>query len=277
MTRVPPHGTPFRYQGPRRHNRWQPCRCEACRAAYRRQAKEEALRRHRGIPAYENGAVVTAHIEKLLASGWTSQSIADTAEVSVRSVWNWRNGSYSGVQHSQATRVLALRPGDHTPLALTSIGSTRRLQALSAMGWSLTWCVQQLGITRRWGCQIIAGHCPQVSVETAQRIEDLYRRYAMQPGPSRDAKAAARRNNWAPAIAWDDIDDPEALPEVGDTHAVDSPQVAATAAAEEIRYLASCSVSTHEIARRVGRSEPYVRSQLSGRRIPGQLCQEAAA
>ena len=38
---------------------------------------------------------------------------------------------------------------------------------------------------------------------------------------------------------------------------------------QEIRHLAGFGLSTYEIARRVGRSEKYVREQIAGRRGPG--------
>lgn len=209
--RIPPHGTYGRYQGPRRHNRWQPCRCDLCRAAATRQAKARELRRLRGIPSYVDRAPVAAHVQKLLAAGWDKTEIADAAKVSRRTVYNVLHSDLRTVQAATAAALVTLRPED-APSWRPVLGATRRVRALSAMGWPLWWTAAQAGLSETGLRDICRGRTQVISRARFEALDRVYRKYAMRPGPSDAARSTARAKKWVTAAAWNDIDDPADRP-----------------------------------------------------------------
>lgn len=211
---TPPHGTPSRYQGSRRNNNWAPCRCDFCRAAWRRDCKIRDLRKLRGAPPYVDRAVIVAHINRLIDSGWNLTAIYTTAGVSRRALWSWLNGTVEGVQHAVAARILALRPVPRTPDLVPAIGTARRLQALAAMGWPVTRSGIEAGISDTHARNLAAGRHQHVTREVAAKVAAYYRPRCLRPGPSACAKTVALRNGWVTALAWDDIDDPNDRPHI---------------------------------------------------------------
>lgn len=209
--RIPAHGTPGRYQGPRRHTRWQACRCAACRAAALRMAKAQQLRRLRRIPGYMDRVLVAAHTQKLLDAGWTRQEIAAAAQVSRKTAFNVLNSNAAAVQFATAQVLLRLRPQD-APSVRPAIGATRRVRALCAMGWPLWWQAQRVGLSETGLRSISSGRTRHVSREHFDAINRVYRTHCMQLGPSEAARKAARAKQWATAAAWNDIDDPNDRP-----------------------------------------------------------------
>lgn len=209
--RIPAHGTPGRYQGPRRHQRWQPCRCPECRTAALRISKKQALRRLRGVPSYINRETVAAHVQTLLDGGWTRVQIADSAQIGRKTVWNVLHSSLPTVQTVTAQALLALEP-DAAPGFRPVLGATRRVRALSAMGWPLGWTAQQAGLSETGVRDISSGRTKNVSLDRFEAIDRVYRRYAVRLGPSDAAMKTARAKKWVTAAAWNDIDDPKDKP-----------------------------------------------------------------
>ncbi|WP_295694431.1 hypothetical protein, partial [Lapillicoccus sp.] len=65
----------------------------------------------------------------------------------------------------------------------------------------------------------------RISARAWRQVRQVYDRLSMTPGPSPTARARAAARGYAPPLAWDDdtIDDPRALPDLGDhpTHPLD--------------------------------------------------------
>jgi hypothetical protein len=111
-------------------------------------------------------------------------------------------------------------PGARVP----AIGTQRRIQALHAIGWTLSDVAAGIDADRRNFGRIFDQD--EVRAETAQAVRDLYRRAWDRP-PAEDTPTAAywaRRaredaaeRGWAPPMAWDDdaIDLPEGRPAKG--------------------------------------------------------------
>lgn len=100
-----------------------------------------------------------------------------------------------------------------------SIGTMRRLQALTARGWSNTDIGKHLGICPAAVTALRVDRRPQ-KLATAQRVADLYDRLWDKPPPGRYAVRVARQaaaRGWVPPLAWDcdDIDNPAAKPQTG--------------------------------------------------------------
>lgn len=98
---------------------------------------------------------------------------------------------------------------------IDAIGTRRRLQALSAIGWTQTHLADELEVSVQSLHQLATDERRTVTAVTAERVRELYDRLSMTPGPSAMARTTAKRNGWAPPLAWDDdtIDDPDAEPE----------------------------------------------------------------
>lgn len=210
--RIPPHGTPGRYQGPRRHNRWTACRCDLCRAAATRISKQQELRRLRGVPSYIDRETVAAHVRALLVGGWTRREIADTANVARRTVWNILNDAqFASVQNATAQALFGLDP-NAAPGFRPALGVCRRVRALCAMGWPLWWTAAKAGLSETGVRDISSGRTKSVSAARFDAIDRVYRTHAMRSGPSEAALKTARAKQWVTAAAWNDIDDPADSP-----------------------------------------------------------------
>jgi transcriptional regulator with XRE-family HTH domain len=116
--------------------------------------------------------------------------------------------------------------GDRT---VSPVGTVRRIQALMALGWSMAAVADRIGMESRqlwWTTRQ-----KYVRLATASRIAEVYDELA-DTRPPTDTKsqrisvaktlAHAKRQGYAPPIAWDDnIDDPDAEPYAGDDEGID--------------------------------------------------------
>jgi len=99
------------------------------------------------------------------------------------------------------------------PALVSTLGATRRVQALQAIGWSLHMLETRLGRSRSYLTALMARD--SMTVPTFEAIADLYDQLSMTPGPSRRAVGVAKRAGFVPPLAWDDIDN-DAAPSFGD-------------------------------------------------------------
>lgn len=122
-------------------------------------------------------------------------------------------------RHARTRRYL------HGPLKVAPLGTTRRLQALVALGYSTAQLDAALGQQRTYVLALLArDHL--IHRTTAHRVAALYDHLSMRPpdestqykkSAATRSRSLARRNGWAPPLAWEgiDIDDPAARPEIG--------------------------------------------------------------
>ena len=172
--------------------------------------------------------------------GWTRIAAAAGLESSV--VWKLIYGDRGRnlapskrIRPATADAILAvgldLAPGAR----IDSTGTARRIQALCALGYSLSQVGDQVGILRSNFTDIAHGR-GMVTVATAAAIRDLYDRWSMTIPPTETrvekyrvsrAKNYAKANGWVPPLAWDDdtIDDPSATHDANPTPAPNSTTV----------------------------------------------------
>lgn len=127
--------------------------------------------------------------------------------------------------HYSAHRKRQDKLGQWTPRQ-ASIGTSRRLRALIAMGYSQAHLAQLLDTHQSWVSKLVYNPRQRVNADTATKVVALYDRISMTPGPSDRARSSARRRRWAPPLAWDDdtIDDPNASPCLGIRRPVPFPE-----------------------------------------------------
>jgi len=118
---------------------------------------------------------------------------------------------------ARAERILAVSfdldkiPGERN---VDASGTRRRLEALMLAGWSQGHIGRALGVSR----QRVSTYRSSAHVEgaTARAVRDLFEQWWDKPGPEVRATNKAIREGFAPALAWDDIDDPNETPHVSE-------------------------------------------------------------
>lgn len=124
--------------------------------------------------------------------------------------------------HADYRRDLRTRQYLHGgALTVDGLGTRRRLQALVALGWSLHTVDRRLGRKVTY-CHNLISRGGDVLASTAEAIATIYDELCMTLPPTDTVhqrqivtrqKNVARRNGWAPPLAWDDIDrDPRPVP-----------------------------------------------------------------
>ena len=190
------------------------CRCPECVAVAARYAKGLEFDWHRGIKRLVDAKPAHDHINMLLAAGMRPAEIARaigyTKQLTVATLLK-----QGRIRRSTMQRVLAVAPPT-TPddLALVSpIGATRRLRALTVMGWSQVGISVESGLNECTISELINGHSQQIRYGTHRAVAAVYERLCMSHGGSNRAWLRGLRNKWAPPLAWDDIDDPNEIPQ----------------------------------------------------------------
>lgn len=204
------------------------CRCRPCRdaaSAYeRRRAKDRAY----GRDAYVDAAPARAHIQRLQAQGMGWKRIARAAGLNESVVWKIIYGDHSRnlapsrrVTPKTSEKILAVTLDLAPGATIDGTGTRRRLQALVAIGWSISELARRLdALPSNFGATIHGRK--QVTVATATKARDLYEQLWDTPAPPSGrhgsvpirARNYAKRMGWVPPLAWDDetIDDPAAAP-----------------------------------------------------------------
>jgi hypothetical protein len=104
------------------------------------------------------------------------------------------------------------------PRTTSSLGTSRRIQALVALGYTLGHIGGALGRSQDWAAKLAHRQDSYVRTTTAQKVDTLYRSWCMAPPPEGTgaerwqaaySRTIARKNGWAPPLAWDDIDHDE--------------------------------------------------------------------
>lgn len=186
------------------------------------------------------------------------------------------NGHQRGFQRGRAVH----RWHGTSPWVAT-IGARRRLQALTAAGWSTSQLATRLGVSKSAIAQLRSTGKDRMLAPTADTVAALYEDCWWRTPPGRyqaRAERYAEARGWVPPWRWDgrDIDDPAASPA---PELVDVDQVAVEEAiagrrvpltrAERRRVVGELrrrGVTAGEIARRVGATVRTVeRDKAAGR------------
>lgn len=248
------------------------CQRPECRA----RCNEYTRNRYRKVgygtwQPYVEAKPVQDHVAALRDAGASTPAIAKAAGVSTatlgRILYGW-NGQRpdAKMRRESAAALLAVRVED-CPVAdgvrVDATGTRRRIQALVAMGWSFTALAPEMGFHPRPLGDMARGNW--ISAGSARKVKAAYKRLihftpeqcGVQPQARALAKRVAAREGWVPPGAWDDIDDPACLPDLGTDDPVNRTTIAAYRHTE-IQHLASAGVSEHEIAERLGMARAYV-------------------
>jgi transcriptional regulator with XRE-family HTH domain len=200
------HGTLTRYKT-------HACRCVECMTVagvYQKRLRlDHARGRKRVVPADR----AHAHVQWLRSQGMTWTAIADAMGYTSSTVVH-RITRRPRIRVSTLNRLLAVQPRVTSDRSLvSSAGARRRLQALACAGWSLAEVSRRTGIATSVLSDIRRGRFTETRAYVAALIRDVYDDLAYEQGTSARARSQAQRAGWAPAAAWDHIDDPCATPQ----------------------------------------------------------------
>lgn len=200
-------------------SQWTMCRCAPCRADMNRKAK----RRRAGLAVVDDQRPAAwARVVAWVEAGYSLAVIANLAGVGRNAAYGMVRDAKAGhnrpIHHSTAARILAaprqaVEGGGWVP----SIGTVRRLRALTVMGWSMPELAARCGIGESTLHALRDPKHATTRPRFAAAVRALYDELSMTPGPNRWAATRAVRKGWMPPLAWDDatIDDPAAQPDAG--------------------------------------------------------------
>jgi len=228
------HGTASAYNNHK-------CRCLECKAANsaRERDRTRAKLYKRWESKFVDAAPVRSHLEALVKQGWGTRTIAlksgvhRTQIINVlygRSSSDPRPAEVSRVLKVNAEKLLALRFDTDVPdgVSVGARGMHRRMQALTAQGFSLSWQARQIGWSMQNYSQLLKRS--SVSAATFNKVKNLFEAYEMrwaEPKTQQEKAAVTRAlrmahaRNWVVAAAWDDIDRDEHPPVPLDTGLLD--------------------------------------------------------
>ncbi|GGU52228.1 hypothetical protein [Streptomyces lavendofoliae] len=253
------------------------CRLPECVA--RHNAYQRRVYRQKGYGTWQplvDAAPVRQHINNLRAAGHSIPEIQKQAGVGAatlaRVLYDGTNKRAERIRPEVAERILAvpLTPAPVKPSTIIdATGTRRRLQALVSMGWTLTALGPRLGFHPRQLTGLLYGD--RVLASTARRVADGYRVVqTLDPVahgvPQRSATLSrnlAARQGWHGPLAWDDIDNPAAEPEVLEPYAPPAANGRDSMRIPEIRHLLGLGESPASIARQMGGNEKYIRDLIT--------------
>jgi predicted DNA-binding protein (UPF0251 family) len=150
----------------------------------------------------------------LQASGMSQTLIARRAGVSQAVISYLTTGRSKTCQVEKARRILAVQPRQFDGNAeRPALGFTRRIRALYSLGHSRVYISQLSGLSKSSITQLAEGRWNTIDNLAATTLDSLYHQLALTRGTSWRNERRAAAEGWAPPGAWDDIDDPNAMPD----------------------------------------------------------------
>lgn len=199
-------------------------KCRGLCAKHYRTWLRERVARGEFIPGYIDGTEVRAHLAVLTASGLSLKVLGPLTGLHPDRLADITGAKYGTVAADHVRRILTIEPCTvpHDPRVaaghrINSIGTSRRLQALVAIGWTGRELAAMLGQQETNLTAWVHGKTPWITAGNARRVIAVYDRLQWTTGgkaaPDR-ARRRAARNGWVGPLAWDDdtIDDPAATP-----------------------------------------------------------------
>lgn len=189
------------------------CLCGECSTCYKR---EYARNRYRA-KAYgtwdpkRDITAARAHIEELRSQYVGLRRIADESGYQYRQLLRIVSGERKWISPENEARILAVRPDAAWRVA--TYRAARRLQALNAIGYTTRRIAAECSITQEAVWDILSQGRKWISRPVFERITATYERLHMKPAGNALSIASARRNGYAAPMSWDDIDDPDEVPQ----------------------------------------------------------------
>lgn len=197
------------------------CPCDTCRDKYRRVRKL----RHNGHYTRVPVDAGLAALDRMMRLEYDGVALASATGVNRDTCRGWmlqrRAGQDINIGPKGCLALVTARPPTAGLMGASFV--LRKLQALAVIGWSAGEVArimhrEGLTATNRRSClqNLRTAYVPRVSVELADALDNVYRRYATKDAPydrqHNFVRNMARRKGWASPAAWDDIDSPDDAP-----------------------------------------------------------------
>lgn len=95
---------------------------------------------------------------------------------------------------------------------VSAVGTRRRVHALARLGWPIAYQASRIGVSTQALQHSISEERAHVFRARHDEILALYAELSMKVGYSTSSASRAKAKGWAPPLAWDDIDNPDARP-----------------------------------------------------------------
>lgn len=207
------------------------CRCTACSTANtvyeRNRIRQKAYGRWDGLV---DAAPAREHIKSLMAQGMGHRRVAEVSGVPHGVVSKLLYGTYrkeggrlrgpsERIKPQSAERILAVTLDIAGGQVVDATGTHRRMQALVAMGYSLSAIGREIGLKWATNAHAVLDR-PGVTKAKAEAVKRVYDAWSMKLPPAETraqrttatkARALAASKGWLPPLMWDDdtIDEPE--------------------------------------------------------------------
>ncbi|MFC5802756.1 hypothetical protein [Streptomyces formicae] len=241
------------------------CRRDECATANYRYMSRFRLDKARGQRRQIDATQTIAHAERLTANGWTHAQIAEASGLGPRTIGELFGRALVHATTAKAILSVPIGPAPAPPRDVDATGTRRRIQALAAIGWEIRALAPHVGVTEFALRRIAADELKLVRASTADAVARMYRQLSRTPGNSVRARNLARKKGWHGPMAWDDIDDPNAVPEDLEPYQPPAANGRDSMRVAEIRHLLSLGESPASIARQMGGNEKYIRDLISQR------------
>jgi hypothetical protein len=209
-----------------------------------------------------DAAAARYHAMIMRHRGWTLHQVGRAAHMAAERVKRLLDGTDTTLRRKEETSLLATPASWRASrVSIPSIGSARRLDALSWMGYHKGEIAQEIGfsISTVWQVKTL----PTCSAKLGVAVAGFFDHHAHLPGPWPSIAARSRTTGKIPAAAWPSdtaIDDPNAAPLVEMIRT--GPPVRIRRGAvhlDDVEVLYTAGVTWEEIAARLGVAERTVR------------------
>jgi hypothetical protein len=160
-----------------------------------------------------DAAAAASHLAVLRGRGWPWMQIAKSTRTYVTRIIAIHDREFATVERYRAEAILAIEPAwQATRVLVPTIGTLRRMSAMSYDGWPMAAYAPQIGL-KLSTLRHIKGR-PSVFASTAAAVAQVFTENAFTLGPDPQLAKRARTRGAIPASAWDldRIDDPWAAP-----------------------------------------------------------------
>lgn len=163
-----------------------------------------------------DAAPIRTHTRALVDLGWSLEAIMAASgcagtSAGLRLIANGTSAKAERKFGAVAAMPLSVHVPAHVPdtCLVPSLGATRRVRALMALGWRHEDITPLIGRTSH---HLASGRYPRMLALDWRLVDAAYERLSGAPGGSDRARARAVAAGFAPPLAWSDIDDPNETP-----------------------------------------------------------------
>jgi hypothetical protein len=203
-----------------------------------------------------SSADAARRLQSWIDAGYSSNWISSATGVPITFVQKFSEGRRQNIGPVRSELILKADIHNGTVGYGPAVGTTRRLQALAAIGWTVEQIHAATGVPMATLSHMQRGNRHHIRRDLMLAVKAHFAKVSMTPGPSSIAKNRAAKLGWAPPLAWDDIDDPNDTPNVGaETYRPHGGQgVPVEVLVENIQWLLQhdSSLTTGQLAERLG-------------------------